>query len=285
MRKGWRYHVTRSIQVVLGALIGAVSVNIFLVPHHFLSGGVSGIALILHYLFGLPAGILILIMNIPLFLWAYKVLDRDFVVLGTLGMTAFSVGIDVTYFLRDIGFVDDPMLAAVYGGVLSGIGNGLVFRVDNGNAGGIDIPSKVIRRLYSINIGTVVFLMNVVIVLASSFYFGVKPAMLTLISMYISAVVLDKTIEGFDYKKVVLVITDRPLEISDAIIREVGRGVTFLHGQGAYTHKEKDLVYCVVKITQLAKIKKIVEVADPHAFMTVMDAAEVMGKGFQTSTK
>lgn len=283
MGKGLQYHIIRGLQVVIGAFIGAVSVNTFLVPHHFLSGGVSGIALILHYLFNWPAGVLILVMNIPLFLWAYKVLERDFVILGALGMAAFSIGIDLTSFLRTTGFIDDPLLAAVYGGVVSGIGNGLVFRVENGNAGGIDIPSKVIRRLYSINIGTVVFLINVVIVLAASFLFGVKPAMLTLISMYISAAVLDKTIEGFDYKKVVMVITDRPLEISDTIIKEVGRGVTLLHGQGAYTHKEKELVYCVVKITQLAKIKKIVENADPQAFMTVMDAAEVMGKGFQPS--
>lgn len=283
MRKYVQYHLMRHLQVALGALIGAISVNTFLVPHHFLSGGVSGIALVLHYLFDLPVGGLIIVMNIPLFLWAYRILDRDFVLLGMTGMIAFSIGIDLTYGLRAIGFVDDPLLAAIYGGVVSGIGNGLVFRVENGNAGGIDIPSKVIRRLYSMNMGTVVFLFNLVIVVFSSFLFGVKPAMLTLISMYISAAVLDKTIEGFDYKKVVLIITDQPREIADAIMKEVRRGVTFLHGEGAYMHKEKELVYCVVKITQLAKIKKIVEHVDAQAFMTVMDAAEVMGKGFQHS--
>lgn len=281
MRVDWRYNAMRYVEVGLGAFIGAISVNTFLVPHHFLSGGVSGIALILHYLFNLPVGLSIIVMNIPLFIWAYKVLDRDFVALGTFGMAAFSVAVDLTYFLRDIGFVDDPLLAAVYGGVVSGIGNGLVFRVENGNAGGIDIPSRVIKKLYSLNIGTVVFLTNVVIVTASSFLFGVKPAMMTLISMYISSHVLDKTIEGFDYKKVVIIITDHPSEIADAIIKEVGRGVTFLHGQGAYTKHEKELVYCVVKIIQLAKIKKIVEVTDPAAFMTVMDAAEVLGRGFE----
>lgn len=283
MRKDLRYYIMRSLQVALGALIAAISVNTFLVPHHFLSGGVSGIALILHYLFNLPVGILVLLMNIPLFLWAYRVLDHDFVVLGTVGMTAFSLGVDLTYPLRDIGFIDDPLLAAIYGGIVSGIGNGLIFRVENGNAGGIDIPSRVIRSVYSINVGTIVFIINAVIVLVSSFFFGVKPAMLTLISMYLAASVLDKTIEGFDYKKVVVVITDQPRKIAESIMKEVGRGVTFLHGQGAYTVKEKDLVYCVVKVTQLAKIKKIVEKADPHAFMTVMDAAEVMGKGFQPS--
>ena len=280
MQRDLRYNTMRYVKVGLGALIGAVSVNTFLVPHNFLSGGVSGIALILHYLFNLPVGVSILVMNIPLFLWAYKVLDRDFVALGAFGMTAFSVAADLTSFLRDTGFVDDPLLAAVYGGVVSGIGNGLVFRVENGNAGGIDIPSRVIRKLYSLSIGTVVFFSNVVIVTASSFLFGVKPAMMTLISMYISSHVLDKTIEGFDYKKVVMVITDHPQEIADVIIKEVGRGVTFIHGQGAYTKKEKKLVYCVVKVIQLAKIKKIVEVADPQAFMTVMDAAEVLGRGF-----
>lgn len=280
MQRDLRYNTMRYVKVGLGALIGAVSVNTFLVPHHFLSGGVSGIALILHYLFNLPVGVSILVMNIPLFLWAYKVLDRDFVALGAFGMTAFSVAADLTSFLRDTGFVDDPLLAAVYGGVVSGIGNGLVFRVENGNAGGIDIPSRVIRKLYSLNIGTVVFFSNVVIVTASSFLFGVKPAMMTLISMYISSHVLDKTIEGFDYKKVVMVITDHPQEIADVIIKEVGRGVTFIHGQGAYTKKGKKLVYCVVKVIQLAKIKKIVEAADPQAFMTVMDAAEVLGRGF-----
>lgn len=283
MQKSLQYHIMRYAQVAIGALIGAVSVNTFLVPHHFLSGGVSGIALILHYLFNLPVGLLVLVMNIPLFLWAYRILDRDFVALGTFGMAAFALGIDLTYHLREISFVDEPLLAAIYGGVVSGIGNGLIFRVENGNAGGIDIPSRVIKRVYSINIGTVVFLANVIIVLLSSFLFGVKPAMLTLISMYISSSLLDKTIAGFDYKKVVLIITDQPREIAAAIMKEVGRGATFIHGQGAYTDKEKELVYCVVKITQLAKIKKIVEEIDSQAFMTVMDAAEVMGKGFQPS--
>lgn len=283
MQKSLQYHIMRYAQVAIGALVGAVAVNTFLVPHHFLSGGVSGIALILHYLFNLPVGLLVLVMNIPLFLWAYRILDRDFVALGTFGMAAFALGIDLTYHLREISFVDEPLLAAIYGGVVSGIGNGLIFRVENGNAGGIDIPSRVIKRIYSINIGTVVFLTNVIIVLLSSFLFGVKPAMLTLISMYISSSLLDKTIAGFDYKKVVLIITDQPREIAAAIMKEVGRGATFIHGQGAYTDKEKELVYCVVKITQLAKIKKIVEEIDSQAFMTVMDAAEVMGKGFQPS--
>lgn len=284
MRKSLRYYITPSLQVALGALIAAISVNTFLVPHHFLSGGISGVALILHYLFNLPVGILIIVMNVPLFVWAYKVLDHDFVVLGTIGMTAFSLGVDLTYSLRNIGFIDDPLLAAIYGGIVSGVGNGLIFRVENGNAGGIDIPSRVIRSVYSINVGTIIFIINAVIVLASSFLFGVKPAMPTLISMYLAASVLDKTIEGFDYKKVVLVITDQPRKIAESIMKEVGRGVTFLHGQGAYTVKEKDLVYCVVKVTQLAKIKKIVGDVDPHAFMTVMDAAEVMGKGFSASS-
>jgi uncharacterized membrane-anchored protein YitT (DUF2179 family) len=283
MTKGLKYNVSRYAQVAIGAFLSAIAVNTFLVPHHFLSGGVSGVALMLLYLLNWPVGIMIALMNLPLFLWAYRILDRDFVLIGAFGMAAFSLGLDLTHQLRELHFVDDPMLAAIYGGVVSGVGSGLVFRVENGNAGGTDIPSRIFKKLYSINMGTVSFLINVVIVVVSSFLFGVKPAMLTLISMYISANVLDKTVEGFDYKKVVIVISDHPKEIADAIISEVGRGVTFLHGQGAYTQRQKELVYCVVKITQLARIKQIVGEVDPNAFMTVQDATEVMGKGFQPS--
>lgn len=275
--------VKRYLQVALGTLISAISVNTFLIPHHFLSGGVSGIALILHYLFGLPVGLLIALMNIPLFIWASRVLDRDFIFLGAFGMIVFSLGVDATEFLREVRFIDDAMLAAVYGGVLSGFGNGLVFRVENGNAGGADIPGRIVRKQYSLNVGTVLFLINMVIVTIASAFFGIKPAMLTLISMYIAAAVLDKTIEGFDRKKVVIIVSNRPQEIADAIMKEVGRGVTFLHGQGAYTRHQKELLYCVVKVTQLAGIKKVVQSYDQCAFMTVQDAAEVMGEGFRPS--
>jgi len=283
MRKRVEYNIKRYFQVACGTLIGAISVNTFLIPHHFLSGGVSGLALISHYLFNLPVGVMIVVLNIPLFIWAGRVLERDFIYIGAFGMIAFSVGVDLTQFLREAHFVDDAMLAAIYGGVVSGFGNGLVFRVENGNAGGADIPGRILRKQYSFNLGTVLFAINMIIVICSSVLFGVKPAMLTLISMYISASVLDKTIEGFDRKKVVFIISNKPQEIADAIMTEIGRGVTFLHGEGAYTGYHKELVYCVVGVTQLAGIKKIVEERDRYAFMTVQDAAEVLGRGFRPS--
>ncbi|WP_425060096.1 hypothetical protein SCACP_07440 [Sporomusa carbonis] len=265
--------------VAVGCLVCSLSINAFLVPHHLLSGGVSGIAIILYFLFGLPIGVLTFAMNIPLLYAAYRLLGKNYTIGTIYGAILFSVAVDATSFVSGFNLIDDPLISAITGGVISGIGSGLIFRV-NGSAGGLDIIAGIIKKYYSLNVGFVGFAVNCVIMLISATLFGLKLAMLTLISMFIGANLTDKVVEGFNRKKTVFIVSYNTDNIVEAILKEVGRGVTILHGQGAFTRQNKQVLFVVVSLTQIAKIKMLVHAADPNAFMIVQDAAEVMGRGF-----
>ena len=265
--------------VALGSLISGVAINAFLVPHHLFSGGVSGVAMIFYFLFNWPIGVQVAILNIPIFYAAYRFMDLDYVLCGFFGMLIFSSAIDLTRFFADLQIVDDTLLAAIYGGVISGIGSGLIFRA-SGSAGGTDTIATIIKKYYAFNVGFISFAINVVLMMVAAILFGVKPAMFTLLSFFVGSRVTDAVIEGFNRKKTVMIISENNDEIAEAIMDEVGRGATFLQGFGAFTGQEKKIIFVVVTLTQIAKIKFIVEKIDPHAFMIVQEAAEVLGKGF-----
>lgn len=277
----WKKQIWRYSMVALGALISGVGINTFLIPHQLFSGGVSGVAMILYFLFNWPIGLQIIILNIPLFYAAYRLLDRDYVLCGIFGMVIFSVVTDATRFMADLHFVDDTLLAAIYGGVISGIGAGMIFRV-GGSAGGTDTIATIIKKYYSLNVGLVGFSINVFLMIVAAALFGVKPAMYTLLSFFVSSQVTDAVIEGLNRKKTIMIISDKNEEIADAILDEVGRGATFLEGTGAYSGQGKKVLFVVVTLTQISKIKFIAEKTDPHAFMIVQDAAEVLGRGFSS---
>ncbi|MHC1759234.1 MAG: YitT family protein [Negativicutes bacterium] len=265
--------------VGIGGLVGAISINLFLIPHHLLSGGVGGIAIILHFLNDYPVGLQVIVLNIPLFYAAYRYIGPNHIFSTLYGMLIFSFSVDATSFLANINLVDDPMLAALYGGVLSGLGSGIIFRV-NGNTGGLDIVAAIAKKYYSLNVGAVGFCANCLIMSVAGLLFGAKLAMLTLISMYVCGIVTDKVVEGYNRKKTVIIISDLAEQIAEIIINEIGRGVTFLQGQGAFTLRDKRIIFVVVNLTQIARIKMLIEAGDPLALMIVQDAAEVMGPGF-----
>ena len=275
----WKKQIWRYSMVAAGSLISGIAINTFLIPHHLFSGGVSGVAMILYFLFDWPIGLQIIVLNIPIFYAAYRLLDRDYVICGVFGMLIFSVATDATRFLSTINLVDDTLLAAIYGGVITGIGSGMIFRV-SGSAGGTDTIATIIKKYYSLNVGLVGFSINVFLMLVAAVLFGVKPAMYTLLSFFVGSRVTDTVIEGINRKKTILIISEMNIEIAEAILEEVGRGATLLEGTGAYTGQDKKVLFVVVTLTQIAKIKFIVEKVDPHAFMIVQDAAEVLGHGF-----
>lgn len=274
----------RLLMIAVGSLVSSVGINSFLLPHHMLSGGATGIAMIVYFLARLPVGVMVLLLNIPLFYAAYRYMDREYVLVSAYGIVVFSVALMVTQPLARLQAVDDTMLAAIFGGVLSGIGGGLVFRV-NGSTGGTDIVAAILKRYCAFNVGMVSFGINLVIVSVSSLLFGLKPALFTLIAMFISGRVTDNVVEGINRKKTVTIISEHSEEIAQAILSQLGRGVTFLSGAGAYTRQEKRVVFAVVTTMELAKIKFIVEDIDPQAFMIVNEAAEVLGRGFNCQWK
>ena len=272
--------IARFGTILLGSLIASIAVNAFLIPHHLLSGGVSGVAIMIEYLTGIPAGVLFLVLNIPIFVFGYNQVDRDFITASLVGMSSFSLFLVLTKGIGSFLTVDDTMLASIFGGVIFGLGVGLAFR-SRGSQGGIDIIAVVLRRRYSMNIGSVLMGINAIIITIASALYGLKPGMFTLIAMFISSLVVDRVQEGFDRKKSVFIVTNKFQEVADAILRDLHRGVTFLLGEGAFTHGGKKVIYCIVTITQLAKLKHIVSGIDPEAFMTVSDTAEVLGRGFR----
>lgn len=270
----WRY-----LGITLGCLIASSSINLFLVPSHLLTGGATGIAIIVYYLAQLPIGLQTFAYNLPLLFAAWKTLGRAYTFDVIVGTAIFSACLDATRFLNAYAPVSDYMLAAIFGGVFNGIGYGLVFRM-NGSTGGFDILGAIIKKYYSLNMGGVIFGFNCLIMLIAAFLFGVAPAMLTLICMFVNAMITDKVVAGFNSRKAVLIVSNQTMPIADVIMTELGRGVTFLHGQGAYTHKERNVIMAVVSLTQVAKVKLIAYTIDPTAFMIIIPANEVAGPGF-----
>ena len=279
-----KWQPLRHLGIMIGCLIAACSINLFVVPSHLLTGGVTGIAMIVYYLFDLPIGLQTFLYNIPLLIASYKLLGRNYTVDVIIGTIFFAFCLDATKFLGSHAPADDLMLAAVFGGVFNGIGYGLVFRM-NGSTGGFDILGAIIKKYYSMNMGTVIFAFNCVIVSIAGFLFGAQPAMFTLICMYTNSIVTDKVIAGLNRSKAVLIVSEKSKEISDGIINEIKRGVTFLHGQGAFTGNEKNIVMVVVSLTQIAKLKIIVHAIDRNAFMIFMSASEVVGRGFSRPSR
>lgn len=273
------HRLLRYLGITLGCLIASSSINLFLVPSHLLTGGATGIAIIVYYLAELPIGLQTFLYNIPLLAAAWKTLGKGYTFDVVVGTAIFSACLDATRFLNSYAPVNDYMLAAIFGGVFNGIGYGIVFRM-NGSTGGFDILGAIIKKYYSLNMGGVIFGFNCIIMLIAAFLFGVAPAMLTLICMFTNAMITDKVIAGFNSRKAVLIVSNQTALIAEGIMTEIGRGVTFLHGQGAFTHKERNVVMAVVSLTQVAKVKIIAHAIDPAAFMIIISANEVMGPGF-----
>ena len=274
----FRYPIT-VFMILLGGVISGISFNIFIIPHKLLSGGVSGIALMANYILGINPGIMIFILNIPIFLVGYKYIDKEFILLSLVGMASLAFFIDVFSFLSNKMVIEDIMLSCIYGGILNGIGTGIIFK-NRASQGGMDIIAVIVRKYRSINVGSTILIINIIIVAIASIFYGIKLAMYTLISMYIAAKVLDKVQEGFDIRKQVMIIAANEEEMGQEIVKRLHRGVTYLDGEGAFTGTKKRVIYCIVTLNQLARLKQIVKEVDPSAFMTVSDTAEVLGQGF-----
>lgn len=273
------YKFKQYISVAVGCLISSIAINAFLVPHHLLSGGISGIALIIYYLFKVPVGVQILLMNIPLLFAAYRLISKDYAIISIYGTLLFSCLVDATRFLVELNVIDDPIISAITGGIVAGLGAGFIFKLD-GSAGGLDIIAGIIKKYYSFNVGFISFSINCAIMLCAAAFFGLKLAVLTLIAMFVTANITDKVVEGFNRKKTIFIVSYRADAIAEVIIKEVGRGVTILYGEGAFSHQEKRVIFVVVNLMQIAKIKLLTHSVDPEAFMIVQDAAEVLGRGF-----
>lgn len=268
------------IFIVVGAAAYAAGFQFFFYPNDIVTGGVTGVAMIINYLTDLPVGVMIIIINIPLFALAWKRFGLRFMLGSLVGMGVSSVLVDL-FSLIGLSATDNPLLACIYGGLFTGFGLGLIY-LAGVTTGGVDIIAKIVRRRRPhMNFGTIILIMDVVVISTFALVFDkFDSAMYAIIGMFISAKTIDLVLYGIDTSKVCYIISDENEKIKNMITTELDRGVTILHGEGAYTGSPKRVLFCVIKQQQIAEVRRIIRATDPGAFMIVTDAKDVFGDGF-----
>lgn len=269
------------LQIALGAAVYAVGIEWLFVPVDMVSGGVTGVAMIVNLLTGLPVGTLILLMNIPLFIAALRVFGLRFMLGSIIGTLASSFSLDLLAALPRPEITADPFLAAVFGGIITGIGMGLIFSSDS-TSGGVDLIAALIRRKKPyIHLASFILLLDGLIILAYALIFRrLEMALYTVICVFISSQVIDMVLYGVSRSKLCFIISERSDEIKTEISETLGRGVTLLRGAGSYSGREKQILLCVVKHRQIVQIRRLIRDIDAQAFVIVTDARDVFGNGF-----
>jgi uncharacterized membrane-anchored protein YitT (DUF2179 family) len=267
-------------KIVLGSVLYGIGFQYFLYPNAIIVGGVSGLAMIINYLTRLPVGVMSIVLNIPLFLLAWKKLGFRFIWYSLLGTVLSSAAIDLLSLLP-VSVTSEPMLAAVYGGVIKGFGLGLVYSA-GATTGGVDICAKLVRqRRPDLRFGTLLLGFDVIVIVAFALIFRkFDSAMYAIITMFILSKVVDLVLYGLTTSKVCYIISDESDKVKNAIVEKLHRGVTMLKGVGAWSGKDKQVILCVIKQQQIVEIRQIVRGIDEAAFMIISDARDVFGNGF-----
>ncbi|WP_019533558.1 YitT family protein [Paenibacillus ginsengihumi] len=268
----------RVLLMTIGAALVSVGLEIFLVPNKIIDGGIVGVSIIFSHLFNIPLGIFLTLLNLPFLFLGYKQIGKTFAVSTLFAVLVMSVGTSLLHPVDPITI--DPLLAAVFGGIILGVGVGLVIR-SGGSLDGTEIVAIMANKKSPFSVGEIVMFINVFILSSAGFVFGWNQAMYSLIAYYIAYKMIDITIEGFDESKSVWIISDNHKEIGDTIMSRLGRGVTYLNGEGAFTGDSKRVIFCVINRLEEAKLKSIVEELDPAAFLAVGNIHDVKGGRFK----
>ncbi|MGE7270788.1 YitT family protein [Brevibacillus panacihumi] len=270
----------RALFILIGATLVSVGLEIFLVPNQIIDGGIVGISIIASHLTGIKLGVFLFVLNLPFLLIGYKHMGKTFAISTLFGVTVMSIGTSLLHPVSSL--TDDPLLAAVFGGIILGIGVGLVLRY-GGSLDGTEIVAVLMNKKSPFSVGEIVMFMNLFILSSAGFVFGWNHAMYSLIAYYIAFKMIDLTIDGFQESKSVWIISDNYKEIGDAISARLGRGITYLKGEGGYSGDDKKVVFCVITRLEEAKLKLIVEELDPSAFLAVGNIHDVRGGQFKKS--
>jgi len=278
----WR-NVRDYAYLTVGALLLALSLDLFLVPAHLASGGVSGLAQIVHHYTGWPIGAMVLAFNVPLFALGWRFLGGPRFAARTAFTTVmFSVLVDgLALYLPSDGLTHDPMLNVLYGGVIGGIGAGLIYR-GRGTSGGTDILARILTRWRHIPISQSYMFSDAAVMLLAGMAFGWDKALYAIVTLYVSGVAAEAVSEGANVVRTALVVTEHPGEVAASILHHLHRGVTLLDGRGGYTGQPRTVLYCVVTRSEVGPLKAIVREADPKAFMVIGHAVEALGEGFRS---
>ncbi|GGL42789.1 YitT family protein [Sporolactobacillus putidus] len=270
--------ILRLLLIIIGVALDAIALEAFLVPNKVIDGGVVGISIMLSHLSGLPIGIYLLVINLPFFVVGYKQMGKTFTITSICGVTLLAVL--TTLFGQIPTFTHDLLLAAVFGGVIMGIGVGLIIR-NGGSSDGTEILAVLFNEKTPFSVGEVVMFINIFILGSAGFVFGWNYAMYSLIAYFVAFKMIDVTTTGLESSKAVWIISDYHAEIGDALNDRLGRGVTYLNGEGAYTGNDKNVIFTVISRLEEAKVKSIVDSIDRSAFLAISDIHDVKGGRFK----
>lgn len=265
--------------VLLGVIIAAFGVSFFLIPAKIAAGGVSGLATVVFHLTGFPAGITMLLLNIPLFLLSWRLIGPLFGVKTLFGTITMSLFVDL-FNQYAVPMTSDLLLSAIYGGVISGIGMGIAFRA-GGSTGGTDMAAQLMARFFVTSVGQALLVVDGFVIILAGLAFGLELAMYALIAVFITTKAIDLVQEGQNYAKATLIISEYAEEIGQTIMDRLERGVTSLDGRGMYTKDDKDVLLVIVSRMEIARVKEIVREFDEKAFVVIADVHEVLGEGFR----
>lgn len=268
------------LYIIAGTLCIALGVVLFFIPNEFTTGGTPGMGILLHHLTGLSIGTIVIAINIPLLLWGYKYLGFSFAIKTILSIVLISFFIDaLTYVLDNPTLVTNILLASVFGGAVVGLGVGLIIK-GNSSAGGSTIVARIVSSNSHIKPAHVILIIDVIIVLSSIYVFkDFEKALWSIMSIYVTAKVIDVVLTGTLSTKVIHIASSKPETLSRKISQTLGHEGTILKGSGIYKQEDKTLIFIVLDIKKLGLLRQIIKENDPEAFMIVMEASEMLGRG------
>ncbi|MBU8753238.1 YitT family protein [Priestia megaterium] len=270
--------VKRMLFILVGALLMAVGLEFFLVPNEVIDGGIVGISIILSHLTDVQIGFYIFVLNLPFFFIGYKQIGKTFALSTLLGVIILSIATSIFHDLPVL--TGDPLLATVFGGIVLGVGVGIVIRY-GGSLDGTEILAILFNKRTPFSVGETIMFFNLFILGSAGFVFGWDRAMYSLMAYFIAFKTIDIVIQGLDESKSAWIISEKYEQIGEAILARLGRGVTYLNGEGAYTGDDKKVIFCVITRLEEAKLKAIIDEIDPSAFFAVAAIAEVRGGRFK----
>jgi uncharacterized membrane-anchored protein YitT (DUF2179 family) len=265
--------IARMMFLTLGAFIAGFGLDGFLIPNKMIDGGIVGISIMLNYMTKANLGLLIICINIPFIFLALKKMGKLFVGYTIYAILMLAVSVN---FFQNTRVTDDLLLATVFGGVVLGIGVGLVLR-NNAALDGTEILALKLSKKIGFSIGEIIMFFNVFIYTAAGFLYGWDRAMYSVLAYFIAYQVIDIVLQGLNESKSVTIISDKSVEIGNAIIQKLDIGITYLNGKGGYTGAEKKIIYCVISRLEMAKLKELVKSIDKSAFLAVETVHEVEG--------
>ncbi|MCK8824089.1 YitT family protein [Fuchsiella alkaliacetigena] len=264
--------------ITLGAILVALGLIVFLVPARIAAGGVSGIATIVYHVFDFPVGMTILLINVPLFMTGVRVLGFQYGIRGIYGTIVLSLTSDLLAPYIPV-LTTDPLLSAIYGGVLIGIGLGIVFKY-KGSTGGTSLVAQLVNHYLGLSVGKGLLIVDILVITSAAVVFSVELALYGIISLAIASKTIDLLQDGFGVAKGSVIISKQSTEIKKAIFEDLDRGVTVLTGRGGFTDSEQEVLLCIIRPYQVAKLKSLVCEIDEEAFVVITDVHEVFGEGF-----